>query len=45
MTINLFFLTITISKRQETIEEIEHQEKVNKMIQSMKEKQFLTYRS
>jgi uncharacterized protein (TIGR02413 family) len=45
MTFNLFFLTVSVSKRNESIEEIEHYERVTKMIDSMKDRQFLTYRS
>ncbi|WP_078545482.1 YrzI family small protein [Litchfieldia alkalitelluris] len=36
MTLNLFFLTISITKRHESIEEIEHYENVNKMYEEMK---------
>ncbi|MFD1781205.1 MULTISPECIES: YrzI family small protein [Fredinandcohnia] len=40
MTINLFFLTISISKRQKSIEEYVHEEKVNKHMEEMKERQY-----
>ncbi|MCC3356632.1 YrzI family small protein [Bacillus sp. REN16] len=40
MTINLFFLTISISKRQKSIEQYENEERVNKLMEEMKERQY-----
>lgn len=39
MTINLFFLTISISKREKSIEEYEHEVRVNKLMEEMKDRQ------
>ncbi|MDR4889033.1 YrzI family small protein [Bacillus timonensis] len=40
MTINLFFLTISISKREKSIEEYQREERVNKLMEEMKERQY-----
>ncbi len=40
MTINLFFLTISISKRQKSIEQYVREERVNKLMEEMKERQY-----
>ena len=40
MTINLFFLTISISKRHKSIEQYEREERVNKLMEEMKERQY-----
>ncbi|MFS0822611.1 YrzI family small protein [Bacillus sp. 1P02SD] len=40
MTINLFFLTISISKRKKSIEEYQREERVNKLMEEMKERQY-----
>ncbi|WP_010678213.1 YrzI family small protein [Bacillus timonensis] len=40
MTINLFFLTISISKRQKSIEEYEREQRVNKLMEEMKDRQY-----
>ncbi|MDF0728573.1 YrzI family small protein [Cytobacillus sp. S13-E01] len=38
MTFNLFFLTISVMKKERTIEEIQHEQKVNKMYEEMKDR-------
>ncbi|MFT4412723.1 YrzI family small protein [Fredinandcohnia humi] len=45
MTINLFFLTISVSRREKSIEEIEHQQRVTKLIEEMKDRQMSMYRT
>lgn len=40
MSINLFFLSITIKKRKISIEEARHQEMVEKLIEHHKTRQF-----
>lgn len=45
MTINLFFLSISIAKQELSIEEVEQQQRTNMRIEQMKERQYLTYRS
>jgi uncharacterized protein (TIGR02413 family) len=39
MTLNILFFTITIKKRQMTLEEIRHNEMVEKMIEENKTRQ------
>lgn len=39
MTLNIFFFTITINKRKMTMEEIRHNEMVNKMIEENRSRQ------
>lgn len=40
MTINLFFLTISISKRQKSIEEYVREERIYKHMEEMKDRQY-----
>ncbi|MEH7379863.1 YrzI family small protein [Bacillus sp. JJ1533] len=40
MTINLFFLTISISKRQRSIEEYQREERIHRLMEEMKERQY-----
>jgi uncharacterized protein (TIGR02413 family) len=44
MTLNIFFLTITISKRKVSIEEAVQQEMVNKIYEQNKDRQISMYR-
>lgn len=44
MTLNILFLTITIKKRKYTVEEILHQEMVNKIHEEHRDRQFSVYR-
>lgn len=39
MTLNILFFTITINKRKMTMEEIRHNEMVNKMIEENRSRQ------
>jgi uncharacterized protein (TIGR02413 family) len=39
MTLNILFFTITINKRQMTLEEIRHNEMVEKMVEENKNRQ------
>ncbi|MCH1627391.1 YrzI family small protein [Ferdinandcohnia quinoae] len=45
MTINLFFLTISIAKREISIEEIQRKVRTEKILNEMKDRQFSMYRS
>ncbi|MFS0861649.1 YrzI family small protein [Fredinandcohnia sp. 179-A 10B2 NHS] len=45
MTINLFFITISIAKREMSIREIEHQQRTKKLLEEMKDRQFSMYRT
>ncbi|WP_449537061.1 YrzI family small protein [Ferdinandcohnia sp. Marseille-Q9671] len=40
MTINLFFLTISISTRKRSIEQLAHEEQVSKRMEEMKDRQY-----
>ncbi|WP_084028941.1 YrzI family small protein [Bacillus sp. J33] len=44
MTLNIFFLTITIKKRQLTAEDILHEEMVKKIQDQNRDRQFSMYR-
>ena len=44
MTFNLFFITISIVKRDVTLEEVQNQQRVENMYQEMKDRQYTTYR-
>jgi uncharacterized protein (TIGR02413 family) len=44
MTLNIFFLTITISKRKVTIQDAMQQEMVNKLYEQNKDRQISMYR-
>ena len=43
MTFNLFFLTISVMKKERTIEEIQHEQTVNKMYEEMKDRQITMF--
>lgn len=43
MTLNLFFLTISVNKRKRTIEEIQHEQNVQKMYDEMKDRQITMF--
>ncbi|WP_074433040.1 YrzI family small protein [Neobacillus dielmonensis] len=44
MTLNILFLTITISKRKVTAEQARHQEMVEKIYEQHKDRQISMYR-
>lgn len=44
MTFNLFFITISIAKRNMSIDEIENQNRVNQIMEELKDRQFTMYR-
>ncbi|MEW9049541.1 MAG: YrzI family small protein [Neobacillus sp.] len=44
MTLNIFFLTITINKRKLSIQEIQHQEQVEKLYEANKDRQMSIHR-
>ncbi|MBU8879477.1 YrzI family small protein [Bacillus sp. FJAT-29790] len=44
MTLNIFFLTITIKKRKLTVEEVLHDQMVEKIIEEHRDRQFTLYR-
>ncbi|MFZ7945484.1 MULTISPECIES: YrzI family small protein [Bacillaceae] len=44
MTLNIFFLTITIHKRKMSLEEAAHQEMVEKLYEKNKDRQASMYR-
>jgi uncharacterized protein (TIGR02413 family) len=44
MTLNIFFLTITISKRKVTVHDAIQQEMVNKLYEQNKDRQISMYR-
>lgn len=44
MTLNILFLTITISKRKKTQEEVNHQQFVDSIYEQNKDRQFTLYR-
>jgi uncharacterized protein (TIGR02413 family) len=43
MTLNLFFITISVNKKKRTIEEIQHEETVQKMYDEMKNRQITMF--
>ena len=43
MTFNLLFLTISVMKREKSIEEIQHEQAVNKMYEEMKDRQITMF--
>lgn len=45
MTFNLLFLTVSVSKKKMSISEIEHQVRVNKIYEEIKDKQLALYRT
>ncbi|MCH6266467.1 MULTISPECIES: YrzI family small protein [Neobacillus] len=44
MTLNILFLTITISKRKESLDEALNQERINKLYEENKDRQISMYR-
>jgi len=44
MTLNIFFLTITINKRKISLKEAEHQEMVERLYEKNKDRQATMYR-
>lgn len=44
MTINLFFILIHIEKRKKSLEEIEHEQYVEQLMEEVKNRQFKLYR-
>ncbi|MBS4215566.1 MULTISPECIES: YrzI family small protein [Neobacillus] len=44
MTLNILFLTITISKRKESFDEALNQERINKLYEENKDRQISMYR-
>ena len=44
MTLNIFFLTITIKKRKQTMEEIMYNEMVYKIQEENRDRQYTMYR-
>ncbi|MBS4191386.1 YrzI family small protein [Bacillus sp. FJAT-49705] len=45
MTLNIFFLTITIKKRELTIEEILHDQMIKKIQDENRDRQYTLYRT
>lgn len=45
MTLNIFFLTITIKKRELTMEEIMHNEMIHKIHEENRDRQYTLYRT
>lgn len=43
MTLNIFFISITFKKRQESLEQAKRNETIEKLYQQNKERQFSTY--
>lgn len=44
MTINLFFITINVQKRKKSKEELEHDERIHRIMEEVKDRQFKMYR-
>ncbi|MEH7124038.1 YrzI family small protein [Bacillus sp. JJ1503] len=44
MTLNIFFLTITIKKRKQSVEEIMHNEMIHKIQEENRDRQYTLYR-
>ncbi|NRD75920.1 YrzI family small protein [Bacillus sp. BRMEA1] len=44
MTLNIFFLSITIKKRKVSLEEAQHQEQVEKLYEQSRDKQISLFR-
>ncbi|MEH7343814.1 YrzI family small protein [Bacillus sp. JJ1532] len=44
MTLNIFFLTITIKKRKQSVEEIMYNEMIHKIQEENRDRQYTLYR-